>query len=238
MEDYVPLSPNWITEGTIDLEYKSYLLLAYLKRVDKKFSSLELYPPLKDVIDQYKSLIKLKNGQQEIFDKAQKNPLKIDLKELKIIYEGLSEKEGWMEEIQRILEFSIPKIQSKIETGKTIYEELENQVKIEPVGIIPIDQSQGFIFLRGKNEQFVDVFQFRIKKLEYEGNPIKGIYTRFLESLKKGFATLENIKTMLVDKYPLDTSPMAFFVNTDYWLPRDETLMPITKRKILALAEV
>ncbi len=238
MEDYKPLSKDWITEGTIDLEYKSYLLLAYLKRVEQKFSNIELYPPLRDLIDQYQSLLSLREGQDEFFEKAQKNPVKVDLEKLKIIYEDLPGGQEWMEEINRILEFSIPRIQSRVETGKAIYEEIENQINLEPVGIIPIDQSQGILFLKTRELGYVDVFQFKIEKMDYQGSPIKGIYTKFLETLKKGFSTLENLKTKLIDRYQWGEVPMAYFINTEYWVPRDSTLMPIAKRKILASVRV
>ncbi len=234
MEDYVPLSKDWLTEGTIDLEYKSYLLLAYLKKVEKKFSKIELYPPLKDVISQYDNLVRIREGQEVILEKSQKDPIMIDLEKLKIIYKENPEFDKVMGEIQKILDFSIPKIQNSIETGKSIYEEIERQVKIEPIGIIPIEQGKGFIFTKAKDPGFIDVFQFRIQKMELNGNPIKGIYTDFLRTIKKGFSTLESIKTKLMTQYQGMVNPMTYFVSTGYYIPRDSTLMPIAKRKILA----
>ncbi len=238
MEDYRSLSPDWITEGNIDLEYKSYLLLAYLQKVKGKFSKLELYPPLKDLIIQLESMEKLKQGKEAIYSKTPKTPTKLDLEELKIVYDETGTEEAWMQEIDRIIEFSLPLMKESIIEGKDLYKELEELVKIEPVGVLPIMPKSGFAFFKNRNKGFVDVYSFGIKKIEYKGEIVKGIYTQFLETIKKGFTTLENIKLQLSKKYSEIKIPAAYFVKTGIWLPREATLLPIAKRKILASVKV
>jgi hypothetical protein len=238
MKGYRSLSRDWITEGSIDLEYKSYLLLAYLQKVDIKFSHIELYPPLRDLIEHYNGLVKIRDGKNDITESAPKNPVRIDLAKLKIVYEGIEKGSDWMEELNKIIEFSIPVMKETIEKGKSIYEEVEKSIRINPIGVIPIDQHKGFIFFNTPEPGFIDVFEFRIEKMQFEGNPIKGIYTQFLESIKKGFSTLESIKTSLVRKYGPIYNPAAYLIDTDIWIPREATLMPIAKRKLLAIINI
>ena len=38
------LNSTWLTDGLIDLEYKKYVLLAYLKNARDSFDRVELYP--------------------------------------------------------------------------------------------------------------------------------------------------------------------------------------------------
>ena len=74
--------------------------------------------------------------------------------------------------------------------------------------------------------------------MEYKDEIVKGIYTQFLETIKKGFTTLENLKVQLSKKYSEIKIPAAYFVKTGIWLPREATLLPIAKRKILASVKV
>ena len=43
------LSENWITEKLVDLEYKQYILLAYLKEIKKEFQLNKLFPHFEDL---------------------------------------------------------------------------------------------------------------------------------------------------------------------------------------------
>ena len=54
------LSPNWITEGWIDFEYKKYLLLDYLQDVNRQFDRKKLYPTLSEIISHFQNLLELK----------------------------------------------------------------------------------------------------------------------------------------------------------------------------------
>ena len=36
------LSPEWFLEGTLDFEYKKYVLLAYLQHVSQEFAEMNL----------------------------------------------------------------------------------------------------------------------------------------------------------------------------------------------------
>ena len=47
------LSENWITEKHIDLEYKRYVLLAYLQHVSEQFEEVRLYPALSELVNHY-----------------------------------------------------------------------------------------------------------------------------------------------------------------------------------------
>ena len=49
------LNRDWVTEGNLDVEYKKYLLLAYLQFVQQNFSQKKLYPPLSELIEHYRS---------------------------------------------------------------------------------------------------------------------------------------------------------------------------------------
>jgi hypothetical protein len=58
------LSKDWLTENHIDLEFKQYLLLAYLQEVKENYNSNKIYPYLSELIEHYKNLILIKKINQ------------------------------------------------------------------------------------------------------------------------------------------------------------------------------
>ena len=59
------LSETWITDHTIDFEYKKYLLLAYFKEVEDYFSQTKLYPYYSGLKNHYKTLIDFMNKKNQ-----------------------------------------------------------------------------------------------------------------------------------------------------------------------------
>ena len=49
---------DWLEKGPLDLEYKQYKLLAYLKEVDQDWNQYLLYPHLTNVVE-YNRLLNL-----------------------------------------------------------------------------------------------------------------------------------------------------------------------------------
>ena len=62
------LNKNWITEKHIDLEYKRYLLLAYLNEVNNNFDQNILYPHYAELKEHDEQLIFLQENTQNLFE--------------------------------------------------------------------------------------------------------------------------------------------------------------------------
>jgi hypothetical protein len=104
------LSPHWITEKHIDFEYKKYLLLAWLQEVDKQFDQIRLYPPLAELIEHYRSAKALKDNKQQLSDSFTQKLQGFDTEKFKLLYDKISKEDSLMEEIENILEFSLPRL--------------------------------------------------------------------------------------------------------------------------------
>jgi len=50
------LGLNWFIEGSIDFEYKKYILLDYLQEINRHFDKSKLYPNLTDLVFHYNNL--------------------------------------------------------------------------------------------------------------------------------------------------------------------------------------
>ena len=105
------LDKNWITENHIDFEYKKYVLLAYLQHVSEHFTEQRLYPYLSDLVDHYRNLKQLKDNKKYLFNLFPERMKSLDLEQFNIIYNKMVEDDTIMQEIETILDFSIPQME-------------------------------------------------------------------------------------------------------------------------------
>ena len=103
------LTKNWFVEGWIDFEYKKYLLLGYLTRIEKSFDKVELYPHLSNVIEHYEDLIRYNEQQSNLKSSFHKNLKKIELDKLKLHFKD-NYKDETVDKIMEIVDFAIPKL--------------------------------------------------------------------------------------------------------------------------------
>src|ERR1700690_2863327 len=141
------LKENWLTEGLIDFEYKKYLLLAYLKCAKDSFQRVELYPFLADLVFHYRNMVALKENKSLIFDQFPKQLSLDNLKNLEVNYKKIIEDDAVMQEIESIIEFSLPQMKTSLEEGSLIYEYVESQCEILPVGLTSLYANEGYLFI-------------------------------------------------------------------------------------------
>ncbi len=231
---YISLSDDWLTEGLIDLEFKKYKLLAYLQSVDERFKQRSLYPPLSDVIFHYKNLLKFKENNEILVKNFPKNISSLDLQKLVLQYERKFENSEFMEDLQRIVEFAEPKFTNKIKEGKELYDEIENHIKIEPIGLCPINQTEGYLLINIANDSHVHVFEYQITIFKSAESKFRGVHTFYLKKMRKSISnTFESIKMGLIKQYKKLPNPATFIVDSKEYAPLDETLLPISKRLLV-----
>jgi len=228
------LNNNWLTEGLIDFEYKKYVLLAYLGNIRQNFSMHKLYPFLSDLIGHHQSLLYLrenKNAYQSQFPKIVKN---FDLEKLKIDYEDLIKDDKLMAELSQIVDYAISSISTTLDTGKDIYDFVEHNVEIVPVGITSIYQKEGYIMIDQSTDRQIYIFKYEISDFKRAGEKYQGIHTSFIDRMEKRISTTyEQIKLKLSRKFKELSNPATFLVNSKYLFPLHETLLPISKRLLI-----
>src|ERR1051326_5522936 len=181
------LSKNWLTEKHIDFEYKKYLLLAYLQDVKKNFDATKLYPWLAEIIHHYKEALSVKENKQNL----QKNfPQKLSgINSTGLTFENLLSDDELIREIEQIVEFAIPQFESRVEEGKSIYDIVEEHLYIQPVGIIPLKNECGYIFLKGGKSSATNVYEYQITFWETSSEKYRAIHTHFVRSFEKNIST-------------------------------------------------
>ncbi len=229
--DMKKLSKEWVTEGRIDFEYKKYLLLAYLQHVSQNFQENRLYPFLSDLIEHYRNLRVLKESKQQAKEQLPGKVSRIDLENFRLEYERIYADDEYLEEIEKIVDFAIPIITRSLQEGKSIYDFVEENMNIEPVGILPINKDFGYILIQEDKKRDVPVFQYEITIFKNPESNFRGIRTQFVRSYPKGISTtFENIKLQLIKQEPAMPNPATFLVQSKMSFPLQETILPVAKR--------
>lgn len=225
------LTQNWITEKHIDFEFKKYVLLAYLSGVNSNFEKTRLYPYFNEIIQHYKNLISVKENKKLIADAFPSKLQKIDLELLNMEYEKIINDDNIMAEIEQIINYSIPQFEHYLNEGRKIYDFVEEQLHISPIGVVPLNADYGYLFLKDGGGKSTRVYEYQMTIFEGPEDKYRGIHTQYLESYAKNFTTTyEFIKADLIKKKREMPNPATYVIETDLILPLNETFLPIAKR--------
>lgn len=232
------LSENWITEGWIDFEYKKYLLLAYLQHVGGQFKEVKLYPQLADLIQHYSRLKVFEQNRDQIkssFPKMLQGP---DSQELKFTYKPLVIDDEMMKQLEEIVAFSLPQLHNHIEDGKNIYDFLEKEMKIEPIGISPLYQKEGYVFLSFDKSKEVFIYRYKVNLFQNSIDTFKGIMMQLIQKVRRSILnTYEQIKLDLIKTNKELPNPATYSICSRQQIPLEESFVPISKRLLLKMVE-
>jgi len=228
------LKDNWLTDGLIDLEYKKYVLLAYLKTVKESFGRVELYPHLSDLVFHYRNILALKNNKSLIFDSFPKELSLENLKTLELNYRKMIEDDAVMQEIESIMEFALPQFQDSMQEGSTIYEFVESKCELSPVGVVPLYAHEGYMFITQPPETETNVYRYQVTVYQSSSEPMRGLQTQLVYTTQYNFTnTYERIKLSLIRQYTDLPNPAAFLVLSKMKFPYHQTLVPVAKRLLV-----
>jgi hypothetical protein len=225
----VTLSENWITENLMDLEYKKYILLGYLKQVEEHFSEQKLYPDLAELIAHYKNLIQLKTNTAALENHFKKSLKAIDLENLKLVYDGLDDES--LNELKQIIEFSEPLMASELNKGKNIFDRAEQNIIVDHIGILPIYRMEGYFLLYPHQSKNVIAYNYNFTKVNLLQQEVYGLncsyFSTFTISLSR---PVDKIKQEIIYSNPQLPNPPVYLFKAKSPLPNDETFLPIAKR--------
>ncbi len=228
------LSKNWITEHHIDFEYKKYMLLAYLQSVSDNFTEHRLYPFLSDLVEHYRNLKVLKDNKKNLYESFVGRAKAVDFEQFKIIYEKLAEDDSLIQEIETIIDYSIPQMEIYLKEGKKLYDFIEEHLKVFSVGIVPLNNESGYLFLKQGLNSDTKVYEYHISIFENPSERYRGIHTQYVASYEKGLLnTFESIKSDLLLYNKNLPNPATYVIESEMIIPFEETFLPMAKRTLV-----
>ena len=232
------LSETWFIEGNIDFESKKYTLLAYLKKVNECFNEKKLYPQLSDVIFHYNNLLTFKQTKRLMQNRFPRRLTGIQLQKLELIYEEMIADDELMAEIEQITYYASQKMKTAITGGTDLYEYVEGNMTITPVGILPVDPDEGYFFLCDGSFRSIRVYQYRLSIIERADDRYRALRSHYVSAWERNFTnTYESIKADLMRQNRDLSTPAVYTIETKLAFPVDETLLPIAKRSLVRYIE-
>ena len=228
------LDKNWLTEGTIDFEYKKYLLLAYLQQAGKSFDEKKLYPKLSELVEHYRNLQIFKKEKLSVAKDFPKEISRLDFEKFKIEYKEIFKDDELITEIDSIVDFALSEFESKLGIGKELYEEVEDKLEVFPIGIIPLRTEEGYFFLSDFLKRMVNVYYFQISMFESQMEKFRGIHAKFLFNYNISITdSYEQVKYKLMEQNSQLPNPATYAVEFKKSFPLPETMLPIAKRSLV-----
>ncbi len=228
------LSETWFAEGFIDFELKKYTLLAYLQEINKGFKENKLYPQLGDIIFHYNNIIAFRDNKRFLQDHFPKRLTRVELEKLSLFYMQVVEDSELMKELEDIIQYACGKMQQTISDGTGIYEFVEEKINIQPIGIVPLDTTEGYFFLVNGKQNDTHIYQYRLTIFEKHNEKYRGIRTSYVDKWQRSFSsTYENIKSALIKSKTDMPNPAVYAMETSMHFPVEETLLPVAKRYLV-----
>jgi hypothetical protein len=206
-------------------------LLAYLNTVKNSFGRVELYPFLSDLVFHYRNLIAVKENKTLIRDSFPKEISLEEFKRLELSYTKMVEDDDMMKELENIIEFAIPRLKNSLQEGSGIYELVESQCEIAPVGVTPLYAKEGYLFVTQPPEKETNVYRYQVSIFEQSHEQLRSLNTEFIDRIPTTITnTYESIKLELVRRYREMPNPATYLILSKMKFPFTETLMPVAKR--------
>ena len=228
------LSETWFAEGYIDFELKKYTLLAYLQQTSKYFGENKLYPQLADLIFHYNNIVAFRENKKYLQEHFPKKLTGIQIEKLQVLYEQMIEDNELMQELEDIINYSANEMKTTISNGAEIYEFVEGNLTITPIGLLPLDIQEGYFFLSTGKNKTTRVYEYRLSIFEKHNENFRSIKTAYVEMMQRSMAnTYENIKYGLIKSRNHLPNPAVYSIETNLSFPVEETLLPIAKRSLV-----
>jgi len=228
------LSETWFLDGYIDFELQKYKLLAYLQEVNKYFNANKLYPQLADIIFHYRNLTDFQKNKRLMQNQFPKELSQVNMEQLELMYKEMLQDSDMMAELEDIVNYATGKIKGTIDSGTEIYELVEQQLYIEPVGILPLYKNEGYLLLRYKEQNEVKAYNYTISLLESTDANFTAIKMEYVDSYTKNVCfTYEHIKRTIINLIRTLPNPAVYFIESRLEVPLNETLLPIAKRMLV-----
>jgi len=228
------LKENWLTEGHIDFEYKKYIVLAYLTKVKSAFNKTELYPFLADLVMHYRNLITFKENKALINDAFPVELSPESIRNLELTWNKIIEDDAIMKEIESIISFALPEFKSSLDEGAQIYEYVESNCEISPIGLASLYAHEGYLFLSQPPEKETNVYRYQLTFFEGSNESMRGIHMKFLKTTERTLVnTYEHIKLQLIREFTSLPNPSVYLVQSKMKFPYVQTLVPVAKRLLI-----
>ncbi len=104
---------------------------------------------MSDVVFHYNNLLAFQQNKHFLQDTFPRKLDMINVTKLELVYERMLADNEVMQELEQITQYALSEIEGNDNRrGRGVYEFVEKQLQIEPIGIVPLYKNEGYVFLR------------------------------------------------------------------------------------------
>lgn len=226
------LDKNWLTEGLFDFEYKKYVLMGYFQHVRDQFTHNRLHPYLPELKLHLDACVSFRDNKSRITTSLPKNLTGIDVKTWQLQYEETHEDDAFMSDLNYILDFAIPRFSRSINEGSERFSEVEGNVRVSPVGIMPLHLQEGYLLFLHTFQPLVSIFQYQLAL--YNALKERYLKTSYVDTVRIGLGnTVAQVKVDLTKRNRALPNPATYVIESKYDYPLHEALLPVAERLVL-----
>lgn len=224
------LKEDWLLDKHIDLEYKQYIVLDYIQKIDELMSQKKLQPLLTDLGDRLYDLIVFSGKLQDIKkNRRDKEVVALDFYNKRLVYNEKNEKT--ITELESIINYALPKLFFKFDELAQLHDKLLDSLRVSHVGLfIPGSPDNGYFFAQnGANEALLYEYT-RYHLLDRFGDDF--ISLKFCERYSEDVLDYEKFRRQHIAN-SIENTKNYILITSEDTLPVDEALIPLCKKKII-----
>jgi hypothetical protein len=242
---------DWIIEQPIDLEYKQYLVLDYVKKVEEKLDRFELYPSFQELTIHYSSMSRVLSDGQFITLKRIPEDIDDEILLTDLVYNTIRTKsDEESNEILKIAEFASDKFKNLFMVSKTLWSLINDSISIKQVineeSIKGDKRADGYIKFDYMGELYM--YQFIVKRLTEKSLENKCYYKKIYQGEHKETQSIINEFSLFYKNSELfddcenwseekreeaKLSSPIFEVLISQNFPLEGCLLPLIRRKVM-----
>jgi hypothetical protein len=230
------LTLDLFLKASPDAETNQLPIMACLQSYRHEFSANRLYPALGELIGPATTLeeiLRLHAGLQQQLPQELKS---IDLVNRRLVFEAIQFDSPEFHRVIELMEWALPRIRSVIEEGARIYDFVEENLRVEEVGLLPMYRDEGYCFIPEHRACLLHLLRYEVSLFSSSQERFRTVKTRWLRSVRQHlvYSSPESIKLQLVEEHQDLPNPATFHFETDLDFPFAETILPVAKRKLMA----
>lgn len=228
MTDTFYLSPSWLSEGSLDPELTEYRLKAFIKRVKESYRKLHLQPGWEESRFHEQQLQTFRNSWEAARAKLPRKIDRLDWEKSTLIWSDSQKINAWEKWLDEMTTFARDEFHLLSLEGQDIFMQILEEVKIEPVGIEPLYQTEGYLIFTREETNERMIFRYHFGPVHWQVSQSLNYRVEFLYEIKPaGKRSLMALKSDLIRQYPDLPNPATWSVESEVSWPLRPTLLPV-----------
>jgi len=229
------LTLDMFTQGLNDVEATQYRILAALATQRKGFRQNSLYPALGELIELSGILETIRQNREQYRSSLPRTLTGVDLEHKRLLFDAVPADEQAVERTFQLLTWAIPFLKELTDEGVAMFEFVHQNLTLDPVGIMPLYQDEGYVFVPNHRQNIIHVLKYELSLFSAESEQYRAMRTVEIEAHVRSsiLETPEDLKLSLMELHREMPNPATFLMDTDLDFPFDETILPVAKRKLM-----